>query len=72
MKKISQSNLNLVYSHGPNSTRTGFHCPRNGFWRPEGGNAEPLFVFEGSLMPTHGGSSTVWLLVDTSSAVERL
>lgn len=72
MKKISQSSWNLIFSDGSTATRTGFHCPRNGFWRPEGGNAEPLFVFEGSLMPTHGGSSTVWLLVETSSAVEGL
>lgn len=45
------------------SARTGFHCPANGLWRPEDGDAEPVFIFEGSLMPASGGSGTVWRLV---------
>ena len=36
---------------------TGSHCPTNGFWRPEDGTAtEPVFVFEGSMMPRAGAA----------------
>ena len=43
---------------------TGYHCPSNGFWQPAGQSSEPLFIFEGSIMPTSGGESTLWHLVD--------
>ena len=46
------------------TARTGHHCPSNGFWQPEEGAAEPAFIFEGSVMPSSGGKSTLWLLVD--------
>ncbi|QCO96626.1 hypothetical protein FCN77_01470 [Arthrobacter sp. 24S4-2] len=53
------------------AARTGSHCPVNGFWRaqpgPAGGVGEPLFVFEGSIMPTSSGRGTTWYLVDTRS-----
>ncbi|MBT8161821.1 hypothetical protein KKI43_15410 [Arthrobacter sp. GN70] len=51
-------------TRGSLTARTGFHCPRNGFWRPLGSLVEPLFVFEGSIMPTHAGNSIEWHLVD--------
>jgi hypothetical protein len=44
--------------------KTGFHCPANGFWRPEDRSTDPVFVFEGSIMPAGKGGSTVWLLED--------
>lgn len=45
---------------------TGSHCPTNGFWRPEDGpSAEPVFVFEGSMMPPGKSGSTMWYLDDT-------
>jgi hypothetical protein len=44
---------------------TGSHCPTNGFWRPEDGPAtEPVFVFEGSMMPPGRRGSTMWYLDD--------
>ena len=44
---------------------TGSHCPTNGFWRPEDGPAtEPVFVFEGSVMPPGRRGSTMWYLED--------
>lgn len=46
---------------------TGSHCPANGFWRAEADAADPLFVFEGSIMPTRAGRGTTWYLVDTRS-----
>jgi hypothetical protein len=46
--------------------KTGFHCPANGFWRPEDRSVEPVFVFEGSIMPAGGRGSTVWYLDDAS------
>ena len=42
---------------------TGSHCPTNGFWRPEDGPAtEPVFVFEGSMMPSGRRGTTIWYL----------
>lgn len=49
------------------AARTGSHCPINGFWRAEADTADPLFVFEGSIMPTRAGRGTTWYLVDTRS-----
>ena len=46
------------------TTQTGHHCPVNGFWLPEDEGADPMFIFEGSLMPTSEGRSTVWHLVN--------
>jgi len=44
---------------------TGSHCPTNGFWRPEDGPAtEPVFVFEGSMMPPGRCGTTMWYLED--------
>ncbi|WP_156507398.1 hypothetical protein [Arthrobacter sp. OY3WO11] len=46
--------------------KTGFHCPANGFWRPEDRSVEPVFVFEGSIMPAGGRGSTAWYLEDAA------
>ena len=44
---------------------TGSHCPTNGFWRAEDGAAsDPVFVFEGSMMPPGKRGSTMWYLDD--------
>lgn len=44
---------------------TGSHCPTNGFWRSADGTAsEPVFVFEGSMMPPGRRGSTMWYLDD--------
>lgn len=45
--------------------KTGFHCPANGFWRPED-RSNPVFVFEGSIMPAGSAGSTVWYLEDAA------
>ena len=57
LRRISGKGLGLM-------AKTGFHCPANGFWRPEDRSMDPVFVFEGSLMPAGRGGSTVWLLED--------
>jgi hypothetical protein len=45
---------------------TGSHCPTNGFWRPEDApSTEPVFVFEGSMMPPGRRGSTMWYLDDS-------
>jgi hypothetical protein len=45
--------------------KTGSHCPASGFWRPEDRSIEPIFVFEGSIMPPAGRSGSVlWHLED--------
>lgn len=61
MKKINT--IRRISETGPGLTaRTGFHCPANGFWRPEDRSVDAVFVFEGSIMPASGGGSTVWYL----------
>ncbi|MEA5455425.1 hypothetical protein SPF06_11895 [Sinomonas sp. JGH33] len=65
MKKISHSSWNLRKSYGHVIVRTGSHCPVNGLWQPAESTDEPLFVFEGSIMPTHAGGSAEWMLVAT-------
>lgn len=57
MRRISDGKMGLM-------AKTGFHCPANGFWRPADRSKEPVFVFEGSIMPATGGGSTVWYLED--------
>ncbi len=57
LRRISDGSLALM-------AKTGFHCPANGFWRPADRSVEPVFVFEGSIMPAAGGGSTVWYLED--------
>ncbi len=67
MKRINQSSWQLNESRGSVTARTGFHCPVNGLWKPVETAAEPLFVFEGSIMPSYGGNSTEWTLVASGS-----
>lgn len=68
MKKISHTSWNLRKSHSM-IVRTGTHCPINGLWQPVDSSAEPLFVFEGSIMPTHDGGTAEWILVDAKRRV---
>ncbi|MBP1232952.1 hypothetical protein JOE40_002596 [Arthrobacter sp. PvP102] len=63
MKKINAIRRNSETNPGL-MAKTGFHCPANGFWRPEDRSVAPVFVFEGSIMPASSGGSTVWYLED--------
>ena len=64
MKKISSTRRTSDARLGL-MAKTGSHCPANGFWRPEDRSADPVFVFEGSIMPVGGGGSTVWYLEES-------
>ena len=57
LRRIADGKLGLM-------TKTGFHCPANGFWRPADRSKDPVFVFEGSIMPATGGGSAVWYMED--------
>lgn len=58
-RKASERRIQLKAS-------TGSHCPANGFWRPaDGPTSEPVFVFEGSVMPPGKSGSIVWYLDDS-------
>ncbi|BCW86184.1 hypothetical protein DM794_01000 [Paenarthrobacter ureafaciens] len=52
------------------AARTGSHCPANGFWLPEGSSGQPIFVFEGSVMPASETGAAVWHL-QTSAETGR-
>ena len=67
MKKIS-STRRISDPHQRVMAKTGFHCPANGFWRPGDRSGNPIFIFEGSIMPASGGDSTVWYLEEPSAA----
>jgi|APAga8741243907_1050103.scaffolds.fasta_scaffold66227_1 hypothetical protein len=69
MKKISHTSWNLRKSQSMLIVRTGSHCPINGLWQPVDSSGEPLFVFEGSIMPPHSGTSGEWMLVDAGRRV---
>ncbi|MFF2300485.1 hypothetical protein [Arthrobacter sp. NPDC058127] len=45
------------------TTRTGEHCPTNGWWAPTTDAKNPRFVSEGSMMPSEGGGSVTWVLL---------
>lgn len=62
MKKIMNSYRRTPDTASSLSVKTGSHCPANGFWRPEDRSAEPVFVFEGSIMPAGQAGATVWRL----------
>jgi hypothetical protein len=59
-RKVSERKLQL-------KAGTGSHCPTNGFWRAEDSPAEPVFVFEGSMMPPGRRGTTMWYLDDNQS-----
>lgn len=63
MKKISKVSWNSKNPAIPTIAPTGVHCPVNGLWEPLGSSADPIFVFEGSVMPPHAGASVEWQLV---------
>ncbi|MDP9884183.1 hypothetical protein J2W21_001693 [Sinomonas atrocyanea] len=63
MKKISNVRWNSKNPAIPTIAPTGVHCPVNGLWEPLGSPADPVFVFEGSVMPTLAGASVEWQLV---------
>ena len=63
MKKISSTRRTSDARLGL-MAKTGSHCPANGFWRPEDRSGNPIFVFEGSIMPVSSSGSTVWYLED--------
>lgn len=66
MKKISSARRNS--SHDSRlAARTGYHCPANGFWVPDGQPGQAVFVFEGSLMPMSASGAALWLLDETIS-----
>jgi hypothetical protein len=71
MKKISSTDRASGNSQGRTVVLTGSHCPANGLWRPVDSSAEPIFVFEGSMMPTHDGGSAMWMLVDGGRQTRR-
>lgn len=44
-------------------TRTGDHCPANGWWAPLGNESGAQFITEGSIMPAVSGRPISWKLV---------
>jgi hypothetical protein len=67
MKKISSAHRNSFSGSRRLAAKTGSHCPANGFWLAEGQSGQPVFVFEGSIMPAGGSGATVWLLDDATT-----
>jgi hypothetical protein len=63
VKKIIKAPRNSSDTQLVLKTRTGFHCPVNGFWRSDDRSLE-VFVFEGSVMPPGINGSTEWTLLD--------
>lgn len=43
-------------------SRTGEHCPANGWWAPLNRRSAARFLTEGSVMPADGGAAVVWTL----------
>jgi hypothetical protein len=64
MKKINNSQRRVSVASWRLRANTGSHCPANGFWRPEDRSAEPVFVFEGSIMPAGRAGAIAWYLDD--------
>lgn len=50
--------------NGPTvATTTGHHAPTSGWWRPDD-DVEPFrYLQQGEIMPSLGGSQTLWILV---------
>jgi hypothetical protein len=45
------------------SSRTGDHCPANGWWAPLNDETDAHFITEGSVMPSVGGNPAIWRLL---------
>ena len=62
MKKITSAYRSAAERAIHLRASTGSHCPANGFWRTADLLSDPIFVFEGSMMPPGKGGSTMWFL----------
>lgn len=63
MKKRIQRKSAVAGDRSAHSTRTGDHCPANGWWAPLNDDRNGHFITEGSIMPSVNGLPSSWKLV---------
>ena len=56
----------------PKRSGTGEHAPISGWWRPDEDPQPFRYVQQGDLMPSLGGSPTLWIVVHELSASLRV
>lgn len=47
------------------TTRTGHHCPKAGWWSVAGHPSDARFVTKGEVMPAWSGAPAQWILRET-------
>lgn len=52
-------------------SRTGEHCPLNGWWAPAGREADRRYIAQGSILPADDGESVIWTLVEHVPNAQR-
>lgn len=62
-KRIQSQHIAGVDGGGSPGSRTGEHCPVDGWWAPLNDETAAHFIVEGSVMPSVGGNPTIWKLV---------
>ncbi len=48
------------------TSSTGHHCPKTGWWSLRWNEEFPTFITEGQMMPAVGGVPAVWILRDVA------
>ena len=48
------------------SSRTGHHCPKSGWWLALEHPGDARFITKGDLMPASGGGPTLWIMKATA------
>jgi hypothetical protein len=69
MKKRRPAASTLVLDE---PSRTGYHCPKTGWWSAAGDLSDARFITKGEVMPAMGGTPALWILSETAGGPRGL
>jgi hypothetical protein len=70
-KRIQSQNTAGIGGVGLRGSRTGEHCPANGWWAPLNDETDAHFITEGSVMPSVNGNPATWKLIPQFQRAQR-
>lgn len=70
-KRIQLQHIARADGGGSPASRTGEHCPADGWWAPLDDETAAHFIAEGSVMPSVGGNPAIWKLVRHLQRIQR-
>jgi hypothetical protein len=48
------------------NSRTGYHCPKSGWWLAREDPGDARFITKGDVMPASGGGPVLWIMKATA------